>query len=90
MPRRSWPWPTPPAGFGCRHSLPDGAEGFTTIDLTCSYLGTATEGVITVVANMVHGGRTTQVWDAEVRREGVEKPMALFRCTQMVLYPRPD
>ncbi|MFN2465517.1 MAG: PaaI family thioesterase [Candidatus Dormibacteria bacterium] len=76
------------AGFGCRNSLPEGASGFTTIDLNCSYLGTATEGVITVVARLMHGGRTTQVWDAEVRRENAEKPMALFRCTQMVLYPR--
>jgi uncharacterized protein (TIGR00369 family) len=77
------------AGFGCRNSLPAGASGFTTIDLTCSYLGTASDGVISCVASMVHGGRTTQVWDVQVRREGVEKPMALFRCTQMVLYPRP-
>ncbi len=77
------------AGFGCRHSLPEGAVGFTTIDLNSSFLGTATEGAITVVATMAHAGRTTQVWDAMVRREGAEKPMALFRCTQMVLYPRP-
>ena len=76
------------AGFGCRHSLPEGANGFTTIALTCSYLGTATEGAITCVAEMVHGGRTTQVWDARVRREADDKVIALFRCTQMVLYPR--
>lgn len=76
------------AGFGCRHNLPAGATGFTTIDLSCSYLGTATEGAITCVAEMVHGGRTTQVWDVKVRREGDDKVIALFRCTQMVLYPR--
>ena len=76
------------AGFGCRHSLPEGANGFTTIDLSCSDLGTATEGAITCVAEMVHGGRTTQVWDVKVRRESDDKVIALFRCTQMVLYPR--
>ena len=76
------------AGFGCRYNLPAGASGFTTIDLTCSYLGTATEGAIACVAEMVHGGRTTQVWDVKVRREGDDKVIALFRCTQMVLYPR--
>lgn len=76
------------AGFGCRHSLPEGADGFTTIDLSCSYLGTAAEGGIACVAEMVHGGRTTQVWDVKVRREPDDKVIALFRCTQMVLYPR--
>jgi hypothetical protein len=30
----------------------------------------------------------TQVWDAEVRREGETKPLALFRCTQMMLYAK--
>ena len=76
------------AGFGCRHSLPEGASGFTTIDLSCSFLGTATEGAIKCIAEMAHGGRSTQVWDAKVRRESDEKVIALFRCTQMVLYPR--
>ena len=76
------------AGFGSRHSLPEGANGFTTIDLSCSYLGTATEGAIACVAEMVHGGKSTQVWDVKVRREADDKVIALFRCTQMVLYPR--
>ena len=30
----------------------------------------------------------TQVWDAEAVNETTGKTMALFRCTQMVLYPR--
>lgn len=76
------------AGFGCRNSLPDGASGFTTLDLSCSYMGTMTGGALDCVARMVHGGRTTQVWQAEVRREGSDRVLALFRCTQLVLYPR--
>jgi len=32
----------------------------------------------------VHGGRTTQLWDATVR-DAQGRPMALFRCTQLVL-----
>lgn len=76
------------AGFGSRHSLPEGGVGFTTIDLSCSYLGTATEGALACVAEMVHGGRTTQVWDVKVRREADAKVVALFRCTQLVIYPR--
>jgi 1,4-dihydroxy-2-naphthoyl-CoA hydrolase len=37
---------------------------------------------------MAHGGRTTQVWDAVVTDADNGKPIALFRCTQMILYPR--
>ncbi len=75
-------------GYGCVTSLPDGAEGFTTVELKSNFLGTARDGGVECEARLVHGGRTTQLWDAEVRREGSSKPMALFRCTQMILYPR--
>jgi 1,4-dihydroxy-2-naphthoyl-CoA hydrolase len=39
-------------------------------------------------ATPAHLGRTTRVWDAVVTIEGTEKRIALFRCTQMVLWPR--
>ncbi|HRO04227.1 MAG TPA: PaaI family thioesterase, partial [Terricaulis sp.] len=76
-------------GYGCAISLPPGASGFTTIELKSNFLGTARvgEGVV-CAARLFHGGRTTQVWDAEVANENSGKAMALFRCTQMVLYPR--
>lgn len=74
------------AGYGTRLLLPEGAN-FTTIELKTNHLGTAREGTITCEARNIHAGRTTQVWDAEVRNpEG--KVMALFRCTQAVLYPK--
>ena len=77
-------------GYGSQVSLPAGATGFTTIELKSNFMGTATVGdVITCVARLVHRGRTTQVWDAEVADEN-GRTLALFRCTQMVLYPRPD
>lgn len=76
-------------GYACVASLPDGASGFTTIELKANYLGTAREGeVVACEARLVHGGRMTQVWDAEAVNETTGKPMAVFRCTQMVLYPR--
>lgn len=75
-------------GHGCVASLPEGATGFTTLELKANYLGTAREGVIVGEATLAHGGRTTQVWDAVVRAQGSEAPLALFRCTQLVLYPR--
>jgi len=76
-------------GYGCMASLPDGASGFTTIELKANYLGTAKEGeVVACTARLTHGGRMTQVWDAEAINETTGKTMALFRCTQMVLWPR--
>ena len=74
-------------GYGCIAQLPAGATGFTTIELKSNHLGTATSGVISCSASPVHLGRSTQVWDATVcAPDG--KTIALFRCTQMVLWPR--
>jgi 1,4-dihydroxy-2-naphthoyl-CoA hydrolase len=75
-------------GYGCVASLPQGASGFTTIELKANFLGTARDGAIRCRATAVHLGRTTQVWDAVVSAEGSEKKIALFRCTQAVLWPR--
>jgi uncharacterized protein (TIGR00369 family) len=75
-------------GLATRALLPEGASGFTTIELKTNYLGTTREGRIEVVATNVHAGRTTQVWDAAVTVAGSGKTIALFRCTQSVLWPR--
>src|SRR3954468_5398435 len=75
-------------GYGCVANLPQGASGFTTIELKANFLGTARDGAIRCRATPVHLGRTTQVWDAVVSAEGSEKKIALFRCTQAVLWPR--
>jgi uncharacterized protein (TIGR00369 family) len=75
-------------GYGTFVNLPEGAEGFTTIELKSNFLGTRRDGVIRCDATLAHGGRTTQVWDATVAEEESGKPIALFRCTQMILYPR--
>ncbi|PZQ54232.1 MAG: competence protein ComA [Phenylobacterium zucineum] len=76
-------------GYGCVASLPEGASGFTTIEIKTNYLGTAKEGeTVACEARLLHGGRMTQVWDAEAINVTTGKIMAAFRCTQMVLYPR--
>jgi 1,4-dihydroxy-2-naphthoyl-CoA hydrolase len=74
-------------GYGCIASLPEGATGFTTIELKTSFLATALDGTLHAESRRVHGGRTTQVWDATVSDEQ-RKPLALFRCTQLLLYPK--
>lgn len=73
------------AGMGCLASLPEGAGGFTTIELKTNFLGTAREGALGCEARMVHGGSRTQVWDSIVTREHDERVIALFRCTQFIL-----
>jgi 1,4-dihydroxy-2-naphthoyl-CoA hydrolase len=74
-------------GYGCVASLPEGAAGFTTIELKANFLGTARGGELRCTATLSHGGRTTQVWDAVVE-DAKGKTVALFRCTQLVLYPK--
>ena len=71
-------------GYGCVLSLPPGATGFTTIELKTNFLRTATDGTLACEARLVHGGRTTQVWDALVR-DDPGRTLALFRCTQLLL-----
>ncbi len=75
-------------GFGCLTNLPEGGVNFATIELKANFLHTSTTGVIWAAARLQHGGRRTQVWDAIVRDER-EREIALFRCTQMILY-RPE
>lgn len=75
-------------GYGCVRALPDGAAGFTTIELKSNFLGTARDGVIECRAEAKHLGRTTQLWDATVKHRDTGKVIAMFRCTQMVLWPK--
>lgn len=75
-------------GYGVLAHMPEGATNFTTVELKTNYLGTLREGAIVCDATPVHLGRSTQVWDAEVRNEATGQRLALFRCTQMMLWPR--
>ncbi|MHB8377421.1 MAG: PaaI family thioesterase [Dehalococcoidia bacterium] len=73
---------------GMGPNLPPGAS-FTTVELKANFVGTVREGgAVRGVARPAHRGRTTQVWDVVVSDESDGRPVALFRCTQMVLLPR--
>jgi len=75
-------------GYGCITNLPEGATGFTTVELKSNFIGTALEGAIATIARAVHLGNSTQIWDAVVTRKVDQKTIALFRCTQLVLYAK--
>ena len=74
------------AGFGCLYNLPLNAISFTTIEFKANFIGAAKNGYIKAEAVLQHGGKTTQVWDVTVKSEENEKTIALFRCTQLILY----
>jgi 1,4-dihydroxy-2-naphthoyl-CoA hydrolase len=74
-------------GFGCLSSLPHGASGFATGELKANFIGTADTGFVSCNARLIHAGRSTQVWDAEIASEQTRKDIALFRYTQMIFYP---
>jgi 1,4-dihydroxy-2-naphthoyl-CoA hydrolase len=76
------------AGYATIAHLPEGATNFTTIELKSNFLGTATEGSLRAEARPAHQGRSTQVWDATVRHVESGRTIALFRCTQMIIWPK--
>ncbi len=75
-------------GYATIAHLPEGAASFTTIELKCNFLGTVREGSVACAATAQHLGRTTQVWDAVVSDAATGRKIALFRCTQMILWPK--
>ena len=74
------------AGFASYVNLPAGATGYTTAELKTNFLGTARDGTLACVATAVHLGRSTHVWDATVTHIESGRKIAVFRCTQLILY----
>jgi uncharacterized protein (TIGR00369 family) len=75
------------AGYGCLASLPPGAIGFLTTEMKSNHLAATRGGTVMCTARAAHLGRTTQVWDAVVTHVETQRTVALFRCTQLLLYP---
>ena len=73
------------AGYATMAHLPEGAKGFTTLELKSNFLGTAKEGVLHVEAVAEHLGRTTQIWSATVT-DNKGRKLSLFRCSQIILW----
>ena len=71
-------------GVGAALSLPDGARGHATVELKTNFLAPTRTGRLRCEARLVHGGRSTQVWDATVADADGGKALAVFRCTQLV------
>ena len=74
-------------GCGTHINLPKGNAGFTTLELKSNFLGTLPAGELYCEAVPEHLGRTSQIWSATVT-DGHGKRIALFRCSQIILYPQ--
>ncbi|MGA2940167.1 MAG: PaaI family thioesterase [Syntrophobacteraceae bacterium] len=75
-------------GVGCFAHLPERAAGFTTVELKSNFLASAREGTLECSAQAAHLGKSTQVWDAAVIHKESGRTIALFRCTQFIMYPK--
>ena len=73
------------AGHASIAHLPQGAKNFTTIELKSNFLGTMRDGTIRTECRAEHLGRTTRVGSAMVFG-AAERKLALFRCTQLILW----
>jgi uncharacterized protein (TIGR00369 family) len=74
--------------YGVSTARPEGSIGFTTAEAKCNFMGTIVSGAGIVTAELLHSGRTTQIWDAKFTDEKTGKLLAVFRCTQIILYSR--
>ncbi len=71
------------AAWGTMRLLEPGSD-FTTVEMKTNVFAAGVEGdVLTAVAQPLHTGRRTQVWEVRIHRG--ERLMANFVCTQMVL-----
>ena len=73
------------AGYASIAHLPEKAKNFTTVELKSNFLGTVREGKIRAECVAEHIGRTTHVWSATVFGPDAKR-IALFRCTQLILW----
>jgi uncharacterized protein (TIGR00369 family) len=73
------------AGYASIAHLPEGAKNFTTIELKSNFLATVRDGTIRTECRAEHLGRTTHIWSCVVFAADGRR-LALFRCTQLVLW----
>jgi 1,4-dihydroxy-2-naphthoyl-CoA hydrolase len=71
---------------GAAYSCPDGYRAVG-LDINANHLKGATEGWVTGIARPVHIGRTTQVWQIDMRNDAGDLT-CVSRLTMAVLAPR--
>lgn len=74
------------AGYAAIAHLPENATSFTTVELKSNFIGTTTDGTLICECIPEHMGRTSHVWRAVVLHKEKMKKLAIFSCTQLILY----
>jgi len=74
------------AGYSCISHLPVKGKSFTTLELKSNFTRAIREGTLKCECIAEHLGRTTQVWRVNVSALESGKQLALFTCTQLILY----
>ncbi|MDW3191557.1 MAG: PaaI family thioesterase [Cytophagales bacterium] len=74
------------AGYATIAHLPENGKSFTTIELKSNFTGAARKGKLLGECMAEHVGRTTQIWRVEVSESESNKRVAIFSCTQLILY----
>jgi len=72
-------------GIGATALLHGPNEKIVTIELKTNHISTSLMGMLLCYAKVRHAGSNTHVWDADVIAAATNKPIMVFRCTQMVL-----
>ena len=76
-------------GFGTMYHLKKD-QMFATIELKTNFISAVQRGTIVCEATLIHKGKTLHVWDSKIFEEKSLKVIALFRCTQMIIYQKRD
>ncbi len=74
------------AGYSALAHLPEKGKSFTTVEFKSNFIGAIREGKMKCECSAEHLGKTTQVWRVIVRDIKSQKKLALFSCTQLILY----
>jgi len=74
------------AGYSSIAHLPEKGKSFTTLELKSNFIKAIREGALKCECIAEHLGRTTHVWRVIVRNQETDKKIALFSCTQLILY----
>lgn len=55
------------------------------LEVNANHIGGIKEGTVVARAKLVHGGKTTHVWQAEVREQGTDRLICTGRLTVMIV-----
>ncbi|MEM6806663.1 MAG: PaaI family thioesterase [Bacteroidota bacterium] len=74
------------AGYASLAHLPENGKSFTTLELKSNFIKATRKGMLECECKAEHLGRTTHVWRVNVYDQESRKKIAVFSCTQLILY----